>query len=995
MHHTTLGSVSGMGTERGRGGNSKGSRNRRRGKGRGNDTVENISSVDSPQVQQPAQDRLIKEALSPAKSCSSTASAANATALRGGSQDLTPTKLGSASEDVIPVVDSEQIHPRPPVAPPQRVGKPRNNESTASFQTPKSRSNQGATSVDSVTSSTSFTSKSSRESVQGISTLPNPTSPANQTVSNPVIGEGPSKIHCVGGPGCSGSNDCDGNTEDASPLTHPAKPKRKNKRRAKASHANTSDATTQPNADHLDLATTSNLESIEIQGPNLGDTMIVSSQSEALNKSGAHVTPVVVDSVVGEVPVSAKTEVPSSSALVNVNDSPSAPADISIAATVGIEIDSQGQAPTRPPRRRNRRKPKAKDSIAVQTQPTIEEEGLCSSTGFAALTGPAENTTPAPLTEPLHHQKITVQSELEPGPVKSEDTKENVDPGAPIVDSGTGKGGVKRRRARGRRQNKTEVATRCDDAKTPVHAVSTDGEVDINNCKQKVVPQGPEQKPAQRSQYQHFIPCLVLRTFATAEARALGGRRNALMNVYSMEDACITPTPVGRCYGYPNMYQDVSGADEMHVEKALSVLENLAARAIERIKREQAKGSSSVTLTRAERNNIRKFLFVMKYRGSGFWVKYNRTLEEYQHLDRELLLEFMHKRGFTKPIEVWLHNLRTILDTPIDPKDEWENTILETCFSLDGRWFIINMNNFFMAFVQPSNPHNEFIITDSAFGIHEGPTFAPITTEAPLHAGKTSEFSSEMLQLRNETMFGNSRFTEFHKMAPFSPKLLLVLRSHHLANKESKRRKQELEDLLSGPDSHDWRSPSVFDKLHLDLPKPTYVVDYENRTNEDTFEFTLHKISDQDVWLFNSIFLDNVKRNMTWHSDAALKRTLMEYLDAEKFLQPLEFAIALGEEGMQRHPAINRREQLYRLLAILEGHRGRGMELPVPPLSSHINKMLEFEGKQSQNPRLQGYYKLGMFPFIYFFQSDYLALPILLNYGKIQFLLVYVVHTQA
>ena len=99
MHHTSLGSVSGTGPERGRGGHSKGNRNRGRGRGRGKGIVENGSSISSAQVQQPARDTLIKEALSPAEPCSNITS----TATIGSSQS---EGLNGSGAHAPPVVDT-------------------------------------------------------------------------------------------------------------------------------------------------------------------------------------------------------------------------------------------------------------------------------------------------------------------------------------------------------------------------------------------------------------------------------------------------------------------------------------------------------------------------------------------------------------------------------------------------------------------------------------------------------------------------------------------------------------------------------------------------------------------------------------------------------------------------------------------------------------------------------------------------------------------------
>jgi len=78
-------------------------------------------------------------------------------------------------------------------------------------------------------------------------------------------------------------------------------------------------------------------------------------------------------------------------------------------------------------------------------------------------------------------------------------------------------------------------------------------------------------------------------------------------------------------------------------------------RVFNRTKDAQKLGAASVDLTRTELNTIRKFLFVMKYRKQGFWQKYNRpSLAEYVGVDRPDVTSFMRRRGFKKPVEMWL-----------------------------------------------------------------------------------------------------------------------------------------------------------------------------------------------------------------------------------------------------------------------------------------------------------------------------------------------------
>ncbi|KAF8465029.1 hypothetical protein BDZ91DRAFT_783399 [Kalaharituber pfeilii] len=475
------------------------------------------------------------------------------------------------------------------------------------------------------------------------------------------------------------------------------------------------------------------------------------------------------------------------------------------------------------------------------------------------------------------------------------------------------------------------------------------------------------QPPAEPlEQYHHFVPRLVLREFADAESREQN-KRQPLIKLYSMESSTITHTSVSRCYGNVNMYCDAGApsADTMHIEKALGRLERQAANIITRIKSAQAKNETSVTITRVERNCVRKLLFVMKYRTPLFWTKYNRPLEEYNHIDTPDVLKFMREKGFNNPLEVWLHNLKTILDTPIDPEDKWKETINNSCFSHDAMWFIFNMTESFMAFCEPANRGDEFIVSESAFGIHEGPTEAIM--EAYMSPGLAGAANfDELLKIRS----GKGQYTEYHKMAPFSPTLLLVLRSNFLRPEN----KWMLREFAKMPGCHQLNTPSLFDHLQLDPPTPSYglvTIDEFKPKDDDKFTFKLHKLSHKEVRLFNSIILNEVRVNLTWLSDEAMKTTLQEYLNDDLFRLPMQFTFLPGKP--QSLPDVMRRQQLCKLLAILDGHQGQGSEIPVPSMGFHFQGMPELERRLLDSPLspfTKGYFKLGGTPTQY--MRDYL-----------------------
>jgi len=87
------------------------------------------------------------------------------------------------------------------------------------------------------------------------------------------------------------------------------------------------------------------------------------------------------------------------------------------------------------------------------------------------------------------------------------------------------------------------------------------------------------------------------------------------MNSYDIATDTLTmgATPIETTYGIVNMYRDEDHARDIdHIEKAFSGLECNAARIIQKIDKDMAKGE--VTLPRGEVNTLRKFLFLLSYR---------------------------------------------------------------------------------------------------------------------------------------------------------------------------------------------------------------------------------------------------------------------------------------------------------------------------------------------------------------------------------------------
>jgi hypothetical protein len=371
---------------------------------------------------------------------------------------------------------------------------------------------------------------------------------------------------------------------------------------------------------------------------------------------------------------------------------------------------------------------------------------------------------------------------------------------------------------------------------------------------------------------------------------------------------------IGRAYGNQDMYRDIAASEANHVEKQLAILEGAASRVVRRIQDAQKAGAATIELIRDERNQLRKFLFVMKYRNNKFWKKYNCTMDEYCEVDKAEVRAFMKRCGLTKPADVWLHTLKAILETPIDVHGVWKQTLLAKAFEHDIQWYIFHMEESYLVLCEPDHADDEFIITENGFGIHEGPTFENIVlnpqTNAPIQTDS---------------------YTEYHKLAPLSPKLLLVLRSNFLR----KGNEHMLRALRATPQVS--QTPSLFERLDLE-PAAAYGGQNGQRseaTDDRVFTFKIHKISREYMDLFNSVLLEEARISITWVSDKAFQKTLRAYLENPIFRNPSGNVERKWEAKM-------------RLLGAL------GDDGPKNPLSGGVESEPAFK-------LLQVYFKLGKF----------------------------------
>jgi len=227
----------------------------------------------------------------------------------------------------------------------------------------------------------------------------------------------------------------------------------------------------------------------------------------------------------------------------------------------------------------------------------------------------------------------------------------------------------------------------------------------------------------------------------------------------SKPTAEIVERPVSRTFGMTDMYRDFGNSTNQHyLEEELSKLESRVAQTVSKMRKHFEEGKTEVWITRPERNTLRKFLFIMKYRSSNMHKRfYHQNGQGYSANDREKLLRYMEEKGFKKPVDAWFDNIKGMLELKMDVKDDWIRDFPTVIYPDDAKWFIAHTQMMYLALCTPANKDDEFLLTENAYGIYEGPSSALINPS-------TGEIDM-------------TPYTEFHKFAVISPKPMMVLRS--------------------------------------------------------------------------------------------------------------------------------------------------------------------------------------------------------------------------
>ena len=111
------------------------------------------------------------------------------------------------------------------------------------------------------------------------------------------------------------------------------------------------------------------------------------------------------------------------------------------------------------------------------------------------------------------------------------------------------------------------------------------------------------------------------------------------------------------------------------------------------------------------------------------------------------MLAYMKAKGFKSPKDVWFSNIRGFLFINLTKHPhEWKSELEKSVYPPDALWFYKNVEFYFVSTCTPTDVTDEFLMTQNAFSIYEGPNSGEI-------------------------------WCDYHLFAPVSPKVILIMRN--------------------------------------------------------------------------------------------------------------------------------------------------------------------------------------------------------------------------
>lgn len=432
------------------------------------------------------------------------------------------------------------------------------------------------------------------------------------------------------------------------------------------------------------------------------------------------------------------------------------------------------------------------------------------------------------------------------------------------------------------------------------------------------------------SQYQHYIPRFLLRNFSyrfqTPETegphiiegpgwqeKVYEGNRMLKVADISSDNPELVVMPVSKSFSENWMYTEMGTGLERDnkIEKKFKKLENDASQILQKLEEAYRARKDGITLSRVEKDKLRKFFFLMAYRGTTYSRKYFcGDPQSYNADDKHALGLYMKERGFATPRSVWLHNLQTILDLDMDPKSTWQETLPRKMFPEDASMFTEHVSHYYMAFCISNEEDAEFILTETCYNVFEGPHQVVVNVQTG----------------------GNSAglYVPYHRFAPLSPRLIITFRSFILPDTlgDSIPEVRELRHMLRQSVGADFPNAQLPESLLADLPIAKATSSYAKSVDGklepmpgftgtfkrgDKFYFRFYPISSKDVDTINATFLDNASasKSVAYGSEVAFRRTLEAYMS----LRTDGFKICTE---LAQDTVMSRRACLHRLSNILK-----------------------------------------------------------------------------
>jgi len=374
------------------------------------------------------------------------------------------------------------------------------------------------------------------------------------------------------------------------------------------------------------------------------------------------------------------------------------------------------------------------------------------------------------------------------------------------------------------------------------------------------------------SEYHHFVPQFILRKFSNFD-RLLAedvppkkARKYCKVSFFSLKDGIFETCKASRTFGVQNMYQDINerSAAKCEVEEKLRLLEERASKILVNIEAAYNRGDGSITINRQDKDELRRFLFIMLYRNRTLEWRYEKSKQDYDADDRALMMKYMEENGFEDPKAVWLANICAFLEVKLGHDvQRWARELCQRAYPLDAQWFVGHLQTTFLSFCCPDHPADEFILTQNAYSIFEGPS--------------------------------DAQWTDWHVFAPISPRLIIVMRKCLLQKVDEpeleKIRQEELKLMVSLNFDH----PSDAQSSLIDLPLERPQVRYSSpqfgglpqHSNDDSFTFKFIPLCPSHLQRINSIFLEEALETsgIVFRTDEAFKWALEAYF----LLDPIRF----------------------------------------------------------------------------------------------------------